>query len=204
MIHQRDERRLAVGLGIRQREVFAEGAVDEFGAGVLVEQDHADVDLVQCGGEPCRSGVALALMFDGIQHFLPQHAGDHRRAGCRDGEQQQARQVRGIETRGVAVMQQEHRCRSDCDDGAHQSRTDPAERGGDANDADLQRRGIGDRKALVSHDRRQRCRCRHDRAEQCTPVDPHGKPLNREEFRHISREVVHGFEQRSRVNANAR
>jgi hypothetical protein len=32
MIHQRDERRPAIGLLVGQREIIAEGTVDEFGA----------------------------------------------------------------------------------------------------------------------------------------------------------------------------
>ena len=54
VIHQRDERRLAVGLLVGQREIIAEGAVDEFGAGVGIEQHDADVDLVERRRQPRR------------------------------------------------------------------------------------------------------------------------------------------------------
>ena len=72
MIHQRDEGRLAVGLFVGQRKIVAERAVDEFGAGVGVEQHDADVDLIERRRQPLRGGMMPALPRERIHHSLPQ------------------------------------------------------------------------------------------------------------------------------------
>ena len=51
---------LLSALLVGQREIIAEGAVDEFGAGVGIEQHDADVDLVERGRQPVGGGVMLA------------------------------------------------------------------------------------------------------------------------------------------------
>ena len=78
---------------VRQREVIPEGAVDEFGPGIGVEQTIADVDLVEGGGQPCRGRVPLALPSERVHHPPPQQPGDH--GGAAGGQGQQPRCSRG-------------------------------------------------------------------------------------------------------------
>ena len=61
MIHQRDEWRLAVGLARRAAKNNREGAVDEFRAGLGVEQNDAEVDPVERGRQALGGGVVHAL-----------------------------------------------------------------------------------------------------------------------------------------------
>ena len=71
VIHQRDEGRLAVGLLVGQLEIIAEGAVDEFGAGIGIEQHDADIDLIERGRQAICGGMMLLLPRERIDPFLP-------------------------------------------------------------------------------------------------------------------------------------
>ena len=72
---------LRVRLFVGQRKIVAEGAVDEFGAGVGIQQHDADVDLIERRPQPLRGGMVPALRGKGVDPFPAQQAGDARR--CR-------------------------------------------------------------------------------------------------------------------------
>ena len=55
---------------------MAEGAVDEFGAGVGIQQHDADVDLIERGRQPLRGGMMLLLPGESVDPFLSQETGD--------------------------------------------------------------------------------------------------------------------------------
>ena len=72
---------LLSALFVGQREIVAEGAVDEFGAGVGIEQHDADVDLIECRRQPHRGGVVFLLGCKRLDPFLSQQTGDDGGAG---------------------------------------------------------------------------------------------------------------------------
>ena len=171
VIHQRDEGRLAVGLLVGQREIIAEGAVDEFGARIGIEQHDADVDLIECGRQAVGGGMMLLLPCERIDPFLPQQAGDERGAAGGRRQQQHARQVRHVVTGRGTVVEEEQRGRRHRNDGAGHAGDDAADGSGQSDDADEQRCGIGDGNDMpVDEEGEQRRRCRKSRTGDCAPV----------------------------------
>ena len=171
VIHQRDEGRLAVGLLVGQLEVIAEGAVDEFGAGIGIEQHDADIDLIERGRQPVGGGVMLLLPRERVDPFLPEQPGDECGADGGRRQQQHARQVRRVVTGRGAVVEEEQRGRRHRNDGAGHAGDDAADGSGKGHDADEQRRGIGDGKEMpVDQEGEQRRRCRQSRTGDCAPV----------------------------------
>ena len=161
VIHQRDEGRLGVGLLVGQRKIVAEGAVDEFRAGVGIEQHDADIDLVERRRQPHRGGMMLLLPGEGVDPFLPQHSGDHGGADRGGRQQPHARQVGGVVARHRTVVEEEQRRENHRDGGADQAGGKAAYRAGKGDDADEQRRGIGhgnDVPVDEEGDQRRRCR----------------------------------------------
>ena len=174
MIHQRDEWRLAVGLLVRQREIIAKGAIDEFGAGVGVEQHDADVDLIERRRQTLRGGVMPAFPREGIHPSFPQQPGDGGGAGSSQRQHQQAHQIRGVVAGRDAVIEEEQRGASNRDGGGAHARGQPAERGCKSDDANEQRRGIGNgNKMTIDKNGDQSRRCRQGRTVECAPVELH-------------------------------
>ena len=177
VIHQRDERRLAVGLLVGQRKIIAEGAVDEFGAGIGIEQHDADVDLVERGRQPRRRWHDASAptrtrrpIFCRNRPVMSGGAAGGRR------QQQHARQVRRVVTGHRAVVEEEQRRGRHRNDGADHAGGDAAEGGGKGDDADEQRRGIGDGNEMpVDQEGDQRRRCRESRTGNCAPVELHAR-----------------------------
>jgi len=104
----------------------SEGAVDELGAGVLIKQHDADVDLVQRGRQPCRERVLGALMRKGVHQLPADEPGDRGRAARRHREHGQPDQVGDLVAGRCAVVEEEQRQSDNRDRGAGQRRAEAA------------------------------------------------------------------------------
>ena len=176
VIHQRDEGRLAVGLLVGKRKIIAEGTVDEFRAGVGIEQHDADVDLVERRRKTLGGGVMPALPRERIHHSFPQQAGDAGGAGRGHRQHRQANQVGRVVAGRCTVVEEKQRRRSHRNGGADHAGGEAAEGARERDDADEQRRGIGNGNEMtIDKDGDQRCRRRQSRTGYCAPVELHAR-----------------------------
>jgi hypothetical protein len=166
--------RPAIGLDVGKLEIIAEGAVDELGAGVGIEQHDADFDLIERRRQTLRGGVMHTLPVEGLDQPFPQYPGDAGGADRGHRQHQQANQICGLIASWCAVIEEEHRGRSDRDGGADHAGRETAERACECDDANEQRRRIrNDNKIAVDKDGDQSRRCRQSRTGDCAPVELH-------------------------------
>ena len=111
---------------------------------------------------------------EGIDPFLPQHAGDDGGPAGRHCQQRHPCDVVGVVTGYGAMIEEEQRGRDHCDDSANKTRGHPAQRTRQRHDADEQWRRIGHgHEMTIDIEGDQRHRCRQGRAEDRAPVGLH-------------------------------
>ena len=100
---------LASAFCVGQRKIVAEGAVDEFGAGIGVKQHDADVELVERVRQPRGGGVVLALQREGIHQSLPQQPGDGSRSARGHRQHREPNEIADLVAGDAAMIEEEQR-----------------------------------------------------------------------------------------------